>query len=75
MIEHNVSFHSSILSDAQPDKAPALSSIANCPLALNKRLNNHFLKLNGGKTKVLPVGPKTKRELLLSNLGETKSVN
>ena len=46
----------------EPDDATAIHSITNCLSALNKWMNDNFLKLNEDKTEV-QCGPKFKREI------------
>src|SRR4029434_2136474 len=54
---------------AEPNDATAINSITNCLLAINKWMNDNFLKLNEVETEVLLIGPKSKREMLTKNLG------
>ncbi len=53
-----------------PNDAAAINSITACLLAINKWMSNNFLKLNEDKTEILLLSPKTKREMLFSNLGK-----
>ena len=72
--EYSIDFHSyaddtQLYISAEPNDAKAINSITNCLLAINKWMNNNFLKLNEDKTEVLLIGPKLKREMLIKNLG------
>lgn len=72
--EHNIDFHSyaddtQLYISTEPSDAAAINSITNCLLAINKWMNDNFLKLNEDKTEVLLCGPKSKREMLTKNLG------
>lgn len=72
--EHSVGFHSyaddtQLYISAEPNDTAAINSIANCLLAINKWMSNNFLRLNEDKTEILLIGPKTKREMLIKNLG------
>ena len=72
--EHNIDFHSyaddtQLYISTEPNDATAINSITNCLLAINKWMNDNFLKLNEDKTEVLLCGPKSKREMLIKNLG------
>lgn len=72
--EHYISFHSyaddtQLYISTEPNDTTAIKSITNCLLAINKWMNNNFLKLNEDKTEILIIGPKTKRETVIKNLG------
>ena len=55
--------------------ATATNSITNCLSAINKWMNDNFLKLNEDKTEVLLCGLKSKREMLTKNLGGLTPLN
>ena len=54
---------------AEPNDVTVIHSITNCLLAINKWMNDNFLKLNEDKTEVLLIGPKSKRDILTKILG------
>ena len=67
LMTHITSHHIS----TEPNDTTAITSITNCLLAINKWMNNNFLKLNEDKTEILIIGPKTKRETVIKKPGRT----
>ena len=71
--QHNVNFHSyaddQLYISVEPTNLDGLSSLTACLTSINQWMSNNFFKLNDDTTEVLLVGPKSKRDTILSNLG------
>ncbi len=76
--EHKFNFHSyaddtQLYISLDPSDDETLCHLTSGLAAVKKCMQTNFLKLTGEKTKILLVGPQTKRELVLPNRLEQKS--
>ncbi|KAG5263216.1 hypothetical protein AALO_G00283870, partial [Alosa alosa] len=66
---HSYADETQLYISVEPTNPDGLCSLTACLTSINQWMSKNFLKLNDDKTEVLLVGPKLKRDIILSNLG------